>query len=300
MVERQYVSLTDGAPAEKFFATEYAEYSVKQMDRRNDGELAAYQRLRAAIFVDQLGWAVPVDARGREYDHYDIEDDPTVSVHGVFGYTGSTMSRQPDVGRAIEHIRRPHFLGGVRIFTLRSWSNSMVMREFADAGMLPDAILYQLQRQYDCSDLLELTRLCVQRGRRYVPAGPHALAPIPGFDMTLARDLLYTAVFSMAASTGRTLALALVHAPYVKIMRRTHFVFDMLYAHELTCKQGYALTMIDLEASMHKIYQLDRPRALRALSLCDDQCERPSWRQYRLELETQKSLSYNPAAEQPS
>src|SRR5437879_9250019 len=112
------------------------------MDRRNDGELAAYQRLRAAIFVDQLGWAVPVDERGREYDHYDIEDDPTVSVHGVFGYAGNTMSSQPDVGRVIEHIRRPHFLGGVRIFTLRSWSNSMVMREFADAGMLPDATLY--------------------------------------------------------------------------------------------------------------------------------------------------------------
>jgi len=64
--------------------------------------------------------------------------------------------------------------------------------------------------------------------------------------------------------TGRTRALALVDADYLKVMKRSHFVFQEIYlAH------SYALVAIDLWATISSIVRAgERKRAQRMLALC--------------------------------
>ena len=212
-----------------------------------------YQRLRASIFVHQFGWNIPVNEKGRERDIYDQQKNASVSMHCVYG---------------IGQDKAEHLLGGVRIFDLESWNDSMVMREFHDAGMIPGNVLQFLERQYNCRALLELTRLCVQRGRWY-PSPGTSDGNSPGFNCMVARDLTYAAVYAQAEQTGRWSALALVSSRYLQVMRRSHFIFREIYAQHTDKKSGYALTVINLMATIQAMRAAgEHTRADRMMALC--------------------------------
>lgn len=218
---------------------------------------AAYQRLRHETFIERLGWDIPT-IDGREYDHYDLQGNATIHLFGVFG----------------KKYRAEYLLGGVRVFSLSSWDASMTMSEFRDAGMIPDSVVSKLA-QRNHADLIEITRLCVKRGSRFTPPSPSMLlnAEEPeGFDLAIARDLTYAAVYKVAEETGRTRALGLAHTSYLHLMKRGNFVFEVLHAHNLNDKrQGYALTLIDLPATVRAIRAAGgRDRANRMLALCQD------------------------------
>jgi N-acyl-L-homoserine lactone synthetase len=216
-------------------------YRVSSLHDGDPKRLAEYQRLRALTFVQRLGWQIPVDAEGKEADHYDsVEAKSFVSLHGVYGLNN-----------------QEHFLGGVRIFTLRTWSDSMIENEFHTVGMIPQHTLQFLKRQYSCTDLLELTRLCVQ---------PSPTAP---FRQIIARDFTYASVYALAQKTGRRLALALVDSLYFQVMRRSNFIFREIYTHRLDQRQGHALVVIDLWETIRSIRAHGNDaRAARMLALC--------------------------------
>jgi N-acyl-L-homoserine lactone synthetase len=216
-------------------------YRVSPLHEGDPKRLAEYQRLRGLTFVQRLGWQIPVDEEGKEADRYDsIEAQSFVSSHGVYGLNN-----------------QEHFLGGVRIFTLRTWSDSMVENEFHTIGMIPKHALQLMRRQYSCTDLLELTRLCVQ---------PSPTAP---FRQIIARDLTYAAVYALAQKTGRGLALALVDSLYFQVMRRANFIFRELHTHQLDQRRGHALVVIDLWETIRSIHAHgDDARAARMLALC--------------------------------
>jgi N-acyl-L-homoserine lactone synthetase len=216
-------------------------YGVRSLHESDPKHLAEYQRLRGITFVERLGWQIPIDAEGKEVDRYDsVEAKSFVSSHGVFG---------------INH--REYLLGGVRIFTLRSWSDSMVENEFHNVGMIPHHALRLMRSQYHCTDLLELTRLCVQP------------SPTPPFRQMVVRDLTYAAVYALAQATGRGLALALVDSLYFQVMRRSHFVFREIYTQRLDQRQGHALVVIDLWETIRAIRARgDHARVARMLTLC--------------------------------
>jgi N-acyl-L-homoserine lactone synthetase len=216
-------------------------YGVRSLHEGDPKHLAEYQILRGITFVQRLGWQIPIDAEGKEADRYDsIEATSFVSSHGVYG---------------INH--QEHFLGGVRTFTLRSWSDSMIENEFHTVGMIPSHALRLLKSQYYYTDLLELTRLCVQP------------SPTPPFRQIVVRDLTYAAVYSLAQATGRGLALALVDSLYFQVMRRSHFVFREIYTQRLDQRRGYALVVIDLWETIRSIRARgDHARAARMLTLC--------------------------------
>src|SRR5579859_6420912 len=88
-----------------------------------------------------------------------------------------------------------HLLSGVRLFSLQDWNESMIMNEFHNVGMIPEHVLFLLQDRYSCTDLLELTRFCVQRGRWYYPANS-----LSSFSNQVARDLTYATVYAQAQS----------------------------------------------------------------------------------------------------
>jgi N-acyl-L-homoserine lactone synthetase len=208
-------------------------YNVMDDDRQHE-----YQLLRAEIFVHQKGWNIPLDAQGRERDRYD-HCNATVHVHCVYGVAECE-----------------YLLAGIRVLTLGTWADSMVVNEFSDAGMISEEIVQLLQCQ-NCTQFLELTRFCVQRGRwSFVPHGR--------FNHQIARDLTYATAYFQALQTGRTRALALVDADYLKVMKRSHFVFQEIYrAH------SYALVAIDLWATISSIVRAgDRKRAQCMLALC--------------------------------
>lgn len=217
-------------------------YGVLPLHADDPKRLAEYQRLRGITFVQRLGWQIPIDEEGREVDRYDsLAAKSFVRSHGVFGI----------------HHYREQLLGGVRISTLRIWSESMVENEFYTNGMLPDHALQLLENEYRSRDLLELTRLCVHH------------VPIPPFRQDVARDLTYAAVYALAQATGRGLALALVDSLYFQVMRRSRFIFREIYTHQLQHRRGYALVVIDLWKTIRAIRAYgDHARAERMLSLC--------------------------------
>lgn len=215
----------------------------KNVKRQNE-----YQRLRAQTFVDRLGWNIPVDSEGRERDHYDQRTHEVVGAHCVYG---------------MDRTFTEHLLAGIRVFQLRDWHDSMVMNEFRSIGMIPEVIQTRLRLDYDCDELLELTRFCVQRGRWY---GSPSLSSC--FNNQIARDLAYATVFAQAKYTGRSKALSLVGARYLQVMRRSNFVFREVYARR-SRHHGYALIVIDLWETIRSIRASgDRQRADRMLSLC--------------------------------
>lgn len=227
-------------------------YGVRRLSWSDTQRHDEYQRLRASIFVHQLGWSIPVDERGRERDCYDWQADVPVSMHCVYG---------------VGHDGGEHLLAGVRVFDLETWGDSMMMHEFREAGMLPGGVLQLLERCYDCRALLELTRLCVRRGRWYIPPG--CAENTPGFSCPIARDLIYAAVYAQAEQTERWSAIGLAASRYLQVMRRSHFVFQEIYARCTDEKSGYALVHIDLLATLQAIRTAgDHDRANRMLALC--------------------------------
>jgi N-acyl-L-homoserine lactone synthetase len=216
-------------------------YGIRALQKEDANRLAEYQHLRGETFVQRLGWQIPLDAEGREADRYDKRENYSfVSAHCVYG---------------INH--QEHLLGGIRIFTLRDWSDSMVENEFHTVGMLPKHVLHLLRSLYRCTDLLELTRLCVQP------------SPTPPFRQTVARDLTYASVYALAQTTGRKYALALVDSLYFQVIRRSHFLFQEIYSRRLGRPQGYALVIIDLWGTILALRAYgEGARAKRMLALC--------------------------------
>lgn len=209
-------------------------YRIRHLQWNDLVRQGAYQRLRTEVFVNQLGWDIPIGADQREYDRYDVGGGNDINVYCVYG-----------VARDTEYL-----LGGIRIFRLRTWDDSMVMHEFRDAGMFPDHVLHELESRYEASDLIELTRLCVQPGRWYRPL---ASEPAVGFNLAAARDFTYAAAYLEADVTMRNVALAIVDSLYLKVMRRSHFVLDEIYSHNLDTREGYALVAVDLDATIGAI-----------------------------------------------
>lgn len=215
-------------------------YCVRRYLSADDQRQNDYQRLRAEVFVHQKGWNLPLDENGRERDRYDDQFNDTIHIHCVYGVCA----------------KKEYLLAGIRVLQLDTWADSMVTNEFVEAGMIPSHIL-SLLRSSHCQHLLELTRLCVQRGRWYSPDGGMR------FHTLVARDLAYASVYAQATETGRTHALSLVDTHYLRIIRRSHFVFTEIYIH-----REYALVMIDLWATIDSINKAgDRARAQRMLAL---------------------------------
>jgi len=216
-------------------------YRVNALHEGDPKGLAEYQRLRGLTFVQRLGWQIPVDSEGKEVDRYDgSEAKSFVSSHGVYG---------------LNH--QEHFLGGVRVFKLRSWSDSMIENEFHENGMIPKHALQRMKSQYNYADLLELTRLCVQP------------SPTTPFRQIIVRDLTYATVYALAQKTGRGLALALVDSLYFQVMHRSNFTFREIYTHQLDQRRGHALVVIDLWKTICSIRARgDHARAARMLALC--------------------------------
>lgn len=211
----------------------------------------AYQRLRAEVFIDQLGWQLPRGPRGDESDRYDVGGD-AITVYGAIG---------------VEAGGREHLLGGVRIFRLRAWDDSMLPHEFRGLGMVPEPIMRGLTQRHPRADLLELTRLCVRPGRQWSPPD----RPDIIFDLGIARDLCYAAAYLEAETLGRSHALAIVDAVYERVMRRARFQFERIHSvvARATDRYGYSVVLIDLPATIKSIRAAgDEERANRMVALC--------------------------------
>lgn len=229
-------------------ATSLAAMRIRQISLQDTTRQSEYQRLRTAIFIQQYGWELPMDNEGRERDRYDQQEDPSIRVYGVYGI----------------HEETEYLLGGVRIFELHTWQDSMLFNEFHWGNMIPDDVLMKLETLHECSECLELTRFCTQRGSWYTPPSGDAR-----FHCVVARDLTYAAVYQMAEQTNRWKALAVVNAAYFQVMRQSHFVFQELHTHNLRAKVGYAVVTIDLKATIHAIQAAgESARAERMLALC--------------------------------
>lgn len=203
-----------------------------------------YQRLRAETFVESLGWQIPVDSEGREQDHYDAEKSPEIRVYGVYG-----QDKQAE-----------YLLGGVRLFSLWNWEDSMIMNEFRTLGMVHEGALRYLLT-LDCRDFMEITRLCVRRGRWYYPLKHSPCA----FNCAVARDLTYAGAYALANETQRGKAVGIADLHYIQVMRRSHFVFT-----EISFARGVSLVIIDLWKTICAIEQAgDEARAKRMFALCN-------------------------------
>lgn len=209
-------------------------YRIRHLSWNDLPRQSEYQRLRTEVFVNQLGWEIPISEDQREYDRYDIGGGQAINVYCVYGLLGD----------------REHLLGGLRIFRLRTWDDSMVMHEFRQAGMIPDTTLRELAKRYEASDLIELTRLCVQAGRWYRPLDA---TDEQAFNLTTARDFTYAAAYHEADTIDRGIALAIVDSLYLRVMRRSHFVLDEVYSRNLDSRDGYALVAVDLAATIRAI-----------------------------------------------
>lgn len=230
-------------------------YCVRRIAWHDSIRKRAYQVLRAETFVKRLGWNIPLTPDGREYDRYDQRTDEAIHIHGVYGRS----SRETE-----------YLLGGVRIFHLHSWDDSMVVNEFYDAGMIPGDVLQHLKDHYHPTEYLELTRLCLQHGRWYVPSELQDTA-FAGFRCDVARDLIYASAYMQAEQTNRRSALALVDAGYLRVMKRSHFIFRQLYAQHIEKRQGYALMIIDLAATIRALRRAGaNERAGRMMVLCQN------------------------------
>jgi hypothetical protein len=162
-----------------------------------------------------------------------------------------------------------YLLGGVRTLILRNWDDSMTTNEFYHIGMIPLPIVNQLKERYNPTDLLEITRLCLRRGHVYEPKWGVIRHSITRFNMEVARDLAYATVYALAEKTGRKRALLIVDRYYLRVMQRSHFVFEELYSHPQGGRRGYSLTVLDLHATIFAIEDAGAyDRVRRMLSLC--------------------------------
>lgn len=222
-----------------------------------------YQRLRGHVFVGQLGWDVALEMDGRDCDRYDVGGGNNIAVYTVCG---------------LGPHDREHLLGGVRVFRLRDWDDSMLFHEFHDAKMVPRHVLDDLTDNFAPNQLLELTRLCV-RGSRPNPQLDQGNAAwnnslLRTFDLAVARDLVYSGAYAEADRHGRYHAIAIVDALYMRVMQRSHFVFRCLHADQIHTRNGYALVVIDLAATIQAIRSANQPdRADRMILFCQD----PIW-----------------------
>lgn len=217
------------------------DYLVRSVSWNDIARQDEYQRLRAEVFVQQFGWKVPVDSSGRERDRYDSIKDPTVSVYGVYG----------------KGERSEVLLGGIRIFSLQTWEDSMACREFREAEIIPENVIQKLEI-IDCRNILELTRFCLARSLS-------SSLKRGGFSRSIVRDLLFASACFAAQESVRQKALALVDQTYLKVLYRSHFVIQEIY-------QGYrvALIMIDTWATVRAIWDSGNwIQAERMLALCD-------------------------------
>jgi N-acyl-L-homoserine lactone synthetase len=222
-------------------------YCVRQIDWKDTVRHADYQRLRAEVFVGQRHWDLPLEADGRECDRYDVGGGRNIHVYTV--YT-----------RSLDGFEQ--LLGGVRVFTLRHWGESMIAHEFLRAGMVPPQVVEEIRCEYDAENLVELTRLCVIPGR-------HRGAPVPHADLAVARDLVYSSAYAAAAAVGRTYAIGLTDEVYARVMRRSHFVFETLYSQRQHGLGDCSLVLIDLVQTIHAIRAAgEHERAARMLLGC--------------------------------
>jgi len=249
-------SLSGADDHRTYFVDQQCWYSVRYVT--NDTvRMQEYQRLRADFFVKQFGWNLPLDAEGRERDQHDAKNDGTVSIYGVYGACFTSPGE--------------YLLAGLRIFHLRSWEDSMLMQEFHTAGMIPSSVLHTLKEQYEVTKVLELSRMCVQRGRRYIPI-QFADHGFPGFDTASARDLVYACAYAIAEKEKRQMAVGIVHPLYLKAMQREQFTIKVLYSHQLHSRfQGYALVLVNLAQTIRSVRAAGaHAKAARMLALCQD------------------------------
>lgn len=234
-------------------------YSVRRLDWADHERHAEYQRLRGEVFVGQRGWDLPVELDGREWDRYDKAGGHAVWAYGVYGIDPA--------------IDAEHLLGGVRVFVLRHWDDSMLTHEFREAGMIPDSVLIKLRDRMSAHDAVELTRLCVRSGRHYSGRSCEtSISQPPAFEISVARDLVYAASYAAAEQSGRRYALAIVDTPYLHVMQRARFVFETLHQHNLRRRGGYGLVLIDLRETIRNIAQSGGVERARTMLLC---CEHP-------------------------
>jgi N-acyl-L-homoserine lactone synthetase len=204
-------------------------FRVRALHWQDTTRHAAYQALRYQIFFQQLHWTVAVTADGREVDRYDQNAASPVRTHVVY-----VVREQQEV-----------LLAGVRSCALRDWQDTMVMGELQAAGLFPDDVLSALRASWQPERLLEITRLCVQR---HTPQ--NHLAHLAPRQLKIAQDLTYAGMYQAAEQTERSLVLAVVSAGYLRILQRMGFVVQVFYGHALDHQEGYALTIIDLAASI--------------------------------------------------
>ncbi|GAC1447068.1 MAG: hypothetical protein PVSMB4_01290 [Ktedonobacterales bacterium] len=227
-------------------------YRVCQVDWRDEERHRAYQRLRAEVFVRQLGWDVPVDDDGCERDRYDIASDPRVVVRTVEG---------------VEPNGTAHLLAGIRVFRLRTWDDSMLMHEFREAGMVPPALVQYLTDRFSGPELLELTRFCSRSGRWF----PRNAEGHAAFDLSIARDLCHAAIYREGERHGSHYALGLADTVYGRVMKRAHYVYETLYQRTTHARHGYLVTLLDLPATIRAIRGSgDAARADRMVALSEE------------------------------
>jgi N-acyl-L-homoserine lactone synthetase len=271
-----HVEERGGSRTQWLLRTDAQFYRAQRLDWNDTNRQASYQRLRGDVFVNQLGWNLKLDPDGSERDRYDIGGGEAITSYGVFGITPQGAE---------------HLLGGVRVFTLRTWDDSMFMHEFSKVGMIPQALRTRLETRFDPSQFIELTRLCVRAGRRYVPTAKYPgqyTAHLEPFDLTLARDLVYGCSYAAAEAAGRRYALAISDSLYLRVMQRSHFKFELLHESRTHTRHGYAVALIDLPATIHAIRSAGaQERADQMLLLCRN----PHWVSLWREEESHGGLS---------
>jgi N-acyl-L-homoserine lactone synthetase len=207
-------------------------YCVRYLHRYDFTRQNAYQRLRADIFVKQAGWELSVDKRNREHDRYDEMDENRIQIACVYRRYGY----------------KEYLLGGVRIHTLETWDDSMVVNEFHSIGMIPTSIVSLLKERYSPTDFLEISRLCLRRGK--TDEIVDRVSKIPSFRPEVTRDLIYAAMFAQVEKVGRRQLLFIADRYYLQVLRRSHFVLEELYFHPQEGKRGYSLAVLDFLASL--------------------------------------------------
>lgn len=226
-------------------------YQVRMLGEADEDRNTAYQQLRGDIFVRSLGWSLPIDDLGREKDRYDELWQPWISTHCVFTY---------------ENEQDEILLGGVRVFELSTWDKSMTFNEFHTSGMIPTSVLDLLQTNYQARNMIELTRLCVMRGKQRM------LQYTTKVDFGAVRDYVYACAYAHAEKAQRRYALAIVDHAYYVVCKRAKFIFDELYTRfDRHQRGGYALIVIDLMATIGSIQDVgEHKRARRMVQLCQD------------------------------
>lgn len=227
-------------------------YSVQLLDWNDMHTQTAYQRLRGEVFVRDRGWDLPLDGEGRECDRYDV---------------GGGLAIKTYVATAEVEGRAKELLGGVRVFQLRHWDDSMLRHEFRAAKMIPREVLDDLESRFAAPTFVELTRLCVRSPRLRNGSEYDGLAT-PSYDLRIARDLVYAGAYAGAEAEGRRYALGVTDGLYLRVMRRSHFVFDTLFDGGMHKRGGYGLVLIDLMATVRAIHACGETARARRMLLC--------------------------------